>query len=142
MPRDMQGRIYTLVGGGQASPIEDRLETMMITKDKFFPLRNDTGRLSLDGSAVRRARLTAELTQAEVTQRMRLLGYDLSQPYVSAVERSCYRWGFSERMAAALAAALGVGVSQLTGGRLVSKADARKVRELADQLNSLAGPAE
>ena len=86
--------------------------------DSFFGLRNEGGRLSVDGTLVKRARRVAWLTQAEVASRMRLLGYYLPQPYVSLLERGRYRWGFTERMATALAAALGVGVSQITGGRL------------------------
>lgn len=107
---------------------------------EFFSQRNESGPLVVDGSAVRRARVSAGLTQAEVAWRMELLGYFLSQPYVSFLENGRYPWGFSERMATALAAALGIGVSEITGGRLLSKADVRRVRELASELDDVVEP--
>lgn len=108
--------------------------------ENFFDLRNEGGRLAVDGVAVARARWAAGLTQAEVARRMRLLGYFLPQPYVSMLERGEYRWGFTERMATALASALGVGVSEITGGRLLTAADVQRVQGLVGQLDDLAGP--
>jgi len=96
--------------------------------------------VSVEGVAVRRARWAADLAQAEVSERVRRLGYFLPQPYVSAVERGRYRWGFTERMVTALAAALGVGVSEITGGRLLSKAEVSQVRELTRQVDEAVSP--
>ncbi len=96
--------------------------------------------MSVEGVAVRRARWAADLAQAEVSERVRRLGYFLPQPYVSAVERGRYRWGFTERMVTALAAALGVGVSEITGGRLLSKAEVSQVRELTRQVDEAVSP--
>jgi hypothetical protein len=42
--------------------------------EKFFNLRNESGLVQPDGASVRRARLMAGLTQAEVGRRMRVLG--------------------------------------------------------------------
>ncbi|MGH3179018.1 MAG: helix-turn-helix domain-containing protein [Streptosporangiaceae bacterium] len=106
----------------------------------FFDLRNEGGKLSVDGRAVRKARLAAGLTQADLSSRMSLLGYFLTQPYVSTVERGRYPYGFTERMATALAAALGVGVSELTGGRLLTEADVQHVRELTSRLDDVIEP--
>jgi transcriptional regulator with XRE-family HTH domain len=108
--------------------------------EKFFDLRNEGGPLQVDGAAVQRARWAAGLTQAGLARRVQLLGYYLPQPYVSKLEHGEYRWGFTERMAAALAAALGVGVSEITGGRLLTTADAQSIRELVGQLQNVLGP--
>ncbi len=107
---------------------------------RFFNLRNETGPLRVDGEAVKRARCAAGMTQAEVAARMDLPGYALPQPYVSNLEHGKYRWGFSERMASALASALGVGVSEIAGGRLLAVWDAQRIRELVDQLGALVEP--
>jgi hypothetical protein len=107
--------------------------------DRFFTLRNEAGRLRVDGGAVRRARWTAGLTQAEIASRMERLGYYLPQPYVSLVERGKYRWGFTERMATALAATLGIGASEITGVPL-TLADAQRIRELVSELDGVVGP--
>jgi transcriptional regulator with XRE-family HTH domain len=108
--------------------------------EKFFNLRNESGGLRLDAASVKRARLAAGLTQAEVARRVRLLGYYLPQPYVSLLERGLYRWGFTERMAAALAAALGVGPSDITGGRLLTTTDIQRIRGLVSQLDNVVEP--
>jgi transcriptional regulator with XRE-family HTH domain len=113
---------------------------MMIMSDQFFPLRNEGGPLQLDGLAVYRARRAAGLTQAELARRMTTLGYFLTQPYLSLLENGRYRWGFSERMATAFAAALGVGVSELTGGRLMSRAEVQRTHELTSQVDDLVEP--
>ena len=107
---------------------------------QFFPLRNESGPLQLDASAVYRARRAAGLTQAEVSHRMKLLGYFLTQPYVSFLENGRYRWGFTERMATALATALGVGVSELTGGRLMSSTEVERALGLTSQVDDLVKP--
>src|ERR1022692_4193939 len=99
---------------------------MMIMSDQFSPVRNEGGPLQLDGLAVYRARRAAELTQTAVARRTMMLGYFLTQPYVSLLENDSYRWRFSERMATAFAAAIGVGVSELTSGRLMSRADVQR----------------
>lgn len=105
--------------------------------DRFFDFRNEGGELEVDGVSVGRARRAAGLTQAEVARRVRLLGYFLPQPYVSKLERGEYRWGFTERMATALAAALGVGISEITGGRLLMTADVQRIRKLVSQLGDV-----
>jgi transcriptional regulator with XRE-family HTH domain len=107
----------------------------------FFEMRNETGPLAVDGRAVRRARSAARLTQADVESRMTVLGYYLPQPYVSKLENGRYPWGFTERMASALAAALGVGISEITGGRLLSREDICQVRGLVSQLDDMIAPA-
>jgi transcriptional regulator with XRE-family HTH domain len=107
--------------------------------DSFFAMRNEGGPLHVDGCAVYRARRVAGLTHAELAQRMRMLGYFLSQPYVSLVENGRYRWGFTERMATALAAALGVEITQITGGRLLSPGQARQIRQLTDEIDHVIG---
>jgi transcriptional regulator with XRE-family HTH domain len=108
--------------------------------ERFFRLRNEGGSLRVDGASVRRARWEARLTQAELADRVGLLGYYLPQPYVSKLERGEYRWGFTERMATALAAALGVGISQITDGPLLTIADAQRIRELVGQLGEVLEP--
>jgi transcriptional regulator with XRE-family HTH domain len=105
--------------------------------DRFFNLRNESGRVSVDGASVRSARRTAGLTQAQVARRMELLGYFLPQPYVSKLEHGEYRWGFTEKMATALAAALGVALSKITGGQMLTTEDAQRIRELVTQLDDL-----
>ncbi len=111
----------------------------MNSRERFFAERNEDGRLVLDGSAVLRARAAAGLTQAEVSQRVNLLGYMFPQPYVSMVERNRYPWGFTERMATAIAAVLGVGLTKITGGRLISRADANEVQTMLNKIDALAG---
>ena len=108
--------------------------------NNFFDLRNESGQLAVDGAAVKRARLTAGLTQAELARRVGLLGYYLPQPYVSKLEHGEYAWGFTERMATALSAALGVAVSEITGGRMLTMTDAQRIRDLLGQMDSLLGP--
>lgn len=108
--------------------------------ERLFELRNEAGRLTLDGRAVARARQAAGLTQAQVASRADLLGYFLPQPYVSKLERGEYPWGFSERMACALAAALGVGVSELTRGRLMTRDDVHHIRGLVSQIDDAVEP--
>ncbi len=108
--------------------------------ERFFELRNEGGPLSVDGRAVARIRRAAGLTQAQVASQVESLGYYLPQPYVSRLERGEYPWGFSERMACALASALGVGVTELTGGRLMTKADIQHIRGLASQLDDAVEP--
>ena len=98
--------------------------------EKFFNLRNESGLVQPDGASVRRARLMAGLTQAEVGRRMRVLGYYLPQPHVSKLEHGEYPWGFTERMAAALAAALGVALSDVTESRLLTRAEEQRIQEL------------
>jgi transcriptional regulator with XRE-family HTH domain len=107
--------------------------------EQFFKVRNETGRLRVDGVSVRRARWNANLTQADIANRMRRLGYYLPQPYVSMLERGRYPWGFTERMATALAAALGVGVSQIVGGNALTSEDTQLVRHLVSQLHDVLG---
>lgn len=48
--------------------------------------------------------------------------------------------GFTERMAMALAAALGVGVSKITGGQLLTIMDAQRIRGLVSQLDEVLEP--
>jgi transcriptional regulator with XRE-family HTH domain len=108
--------------------------------NRFFKLRNETGSLRVDGAAVRRIRYAYGLTQAEVADRMDVLGYKLPQPYVSRLERGEYPWGFTERMATALAAALGVGVSDIAGGRLLTVQDTQRILELVEQLGDVVEP--
>lgn len=108
--------------------------------DKFFEIRNESGPLAVDGAAVKRARWTAGLTQAELARRVSLLGYYLPQPYISKLERGEYGWGFTERMATALAAALGVAVSDIVGGRMLAMTDAQRIRDLLGQMDNLLGP--
>jgi transcriptional regulator with XRE-family HTH domain len=108
---------------------------------KFLVTRNETGRLRVDGSAVRHARNAAGLTQNDVASRMSVLGYFLPQPYVSMVEHGKYPWGFTDRKATALAAALGVGVGEITGVRL-TLADAQHIQQLVSQLGEVVGPEE
>lgn len=108
--------------------------------DSFFDMRNEGGGLSVDGASVRTARQVAGLTQTQLSRRVALLGYFLPQPYVSRLERGEYPWGFTERMATALASALGVGISEITGGRLFTAADAQRIRKLVDQLGDVVGP--
>ena len=72
--------------------------------------RDAVGGLSLDGGAVRRAREAAKLTQSEVSSRMLRLDWRLNRP-VSMVERNECR--LSEAAATALAAVLGVGLSEV-----------------------------
>jgi hypothetical protein len=110
-----------------------------IKMDRFFTPRNEAGRLRVDGSAVRRARWAACLTQADIASRMERLGYYLPQPYVSLLESGKYRWGFTERMATALAATLGVGTSEITGAAL-TLADAQRIPELVSELDEVVGP--
>lgn len=71
--------------------------------------RDAVGGLSLDGGAVRRAREAAKLTQSEVSSRMLRLDWRLNRP--SMVERNECR--LSEAAATALAAVLGVGLSEV-----------------------------
>src|SRR5260370_15195585 len=125
---------------GTAALTAVKVEDVIVVAGEFFPLRNEGGPVSVEGVAVRRARWAADLAQAEVSERVRRLGYFLPQPYVSAVERGRYRWGFTERMVTALAAALGVGVSEITGGRLLSKAQVSQVRELTRQVDAAVSP--
>jgi len=73
--------------------------------------RDAVGGLSLDGGAVRRAREAAKLTQSEVSSRMLRLDWRLNQSQVSMVERNDCR--LSEAAATALAAVLGVGLSEV-----------------------------
>jgi transcriptional regulator with XRE-family HTH domain len=87
-----------------------------------------------------RARLAANLTQKQLSRRMQQLGYFLTQPYVSMIENGRYRWGFTERMATALATALGVGLTTLTGGRLLSRTDAQQLHQLTGQIDEIVGP--
>jgi transcriptional regulator with XRE-family HTH domain len=108
--------------------------------NNFFSLRNEGGSLWVDGASVRRTRYAAELTQNEVSRRMLVLGYYLPQPYVSALERGKYRWGFTERMATALAAALGVGISDITDASLLTPRDVQRVRRLVGQLQTVVRP--
>lgn len=108
--------------------------------EKFFDLRNESGPLAVDGAVVKRARRTAGLTQAELARRVKLLGYYLPQPYISKLEHGEYRWGFTGRMATALAAALGVAVSEITGGRMLTMTDAQRIRDLLGQMDNLLGP--
>jgi transcriptional regulator with XRE-family HTH domain len=109
--------------------------------EKFFVTRNETGRLRLDGSAVRLARHAADLTQSDVATRMNVLGYFMPQPYVSMLEHGKYPWGFTDRMATALAATLGVGVGKIAGVRL-TLADAQNIQRLVIQLGEVVGPDE
>jgi transcriptional regulator with XRE-family HTH domain len=108
--------------------------------DVFFAERNEAGRVAVDGKLVLRARSAAGLTQAQVAGRMKLLGYFLPQSYVSRIERGSYPWGLTERMATALATALGVGVSAITGGRLLSQEDIRCCRDLTNKLGDFIDP--
>jgi transcriptional regulator with XRE-family HTH domain len=96
--------------------------------------------MRVDGASVQRARYTAGLTQAQLASRIDLLGYYLPQPYISKLERGEYRWGFTERMAVALAAALGVGIREITGSSLLTMEDAQRMRELVDQLGEVLEP--
>jgi hypothetical protein len=61
----------------------------------------------------------------------------LPQPYVSKLEHGEYPWGFTERMAAALAAALGVALSDVTESRLLTRAEEQRIQELVSQLNTV-----
>lgn len=106
----------------------------------FFDVRNEDGNVMLEGEAVARARYAAQLTQAEVARRMKLLGYFLPQPYVSELERGKYRWGFTERKATALAAALGVGICDITGGRLLEACDVQHIQRLLTEVDGVVGP--
>ncbi len=106
--------------------------------ENFFVMRNESGRLRVDGDAVRRARHAAGLTQSDVASRMSMLGYFMPQPYVSMVERGKYPWGFTDRMATALAAALGVGIEQIAGVRL-TLTDAQQIQMLVSQLGDVVG---
>jgi transcriptional regulator with XRE-family HTH domain len=108
--------------------------------DQFFPTRNEGGSLSLDGAAVYQARHAANLTQADVAWRMGQLGYMLTQSRVSAIERGSYPFGFTERMATAFASALGVGLTTLTGGRLLPKAELQRIHDLASQIDEVVEP--
>ena len=108
--------------------------------ENFFNLRNEGGRLRADGASVKRARIAAGLTQAVLASRMRLLGYYLPQPSVSLLERGLCRLGLTERMAAALAAALGVGLSDIVGGRVLTTADIHRFQGLVSQLDDVVVP--
>jgi transcriptional regulator with XRE-family HTH domain len=108
--------------------------------DQFFRTRNEGGPLSLNGSAVCRARREANLTQKQLASRMWQLGYELPQPYISLLENGRYRFGFTERMVTSLASALGVGITDLTGGRLLSRAEAQRLHELTGQMDELIEP--
>src|SRR5260370_23622886 len=108
-------------------------------EESFFKQRNEGGKFTANGSAVHRARKSAGLTQLEVEQRMRLLGYYLPQSYISMIENNRYRWGFSERMAAALAAALGVGLTDIMGCRLLTQTDLAVINDLSSRLAALGG---
>jgi hypothetical protein len=68
------------------------------------------------------------------------LGYELPQPYISLLENGRYRFGFTERMVTSLASALGVGITDLTGGRLLSRAEAQRLHELTGQMDELIEP--
>lgn len=105
--------------------------------ERFFDLRNEGGPLRVDGASVRRARWAAGLTQAQLARRIDLLGYYLPQPYISKLEHGEYRWGFTERMVTALAAALGIAVSEITGRRPLTMADAERIGELVRQLDEV-----
>src|SRR5258708_34632704 len=101
---------------GTAALTAVKVEDVIVVAGEFFPLRNEGGPVSVEGVAVRRARWAADLAQAEVSERVRRLGYFLPQPYVSAVERGRYRRGFSERRVAGLAAAVGGAGRETSGG--------------------------
>ena len=79
----------------------------------------------------------AGLTQAEVARRMRVLGYYLPQPYISKREYGEYPWGFTERKATALAAALGVALADITESRLFTSAEEELIRGLVSQLDTV-----
>lgn len=103
-------------------------------EEQFFPVRNEGGPIKVNAAAVRRARYKAGLTQEKLARRMKLLGYFLPQSYVSRIENNGYPWGLSERMATALAAALGVGLTTITGGKLLSEAASEHAQDLLTQL--------
>lgn len=108
--------------------------------EQFFMTRNEGGSIKVDGRAVRKARYAAGLTQKQLAERMWLLGYTLSQPYVSMIETSQYPWGLSERMATALGAALGVGLTTITGGSLLTEAESKQARTLLTQVMDVVAP--
>lgn len=73
--------------------------------------RDAPGGLRLGGAAVRRARETEHPSQAEVSSRTLGLDWCLKQPQVSMIEyNACL---LSEAAATALAAVLGVGLSEV-----------------------------
>jgi transcriptional regulator with XRE-family HTH domain len=113
-----------------------------VIPDQFFPTRNEAGDLAIDAPAVRSARVAARLTQQELSQRMLLLGYQLSQPCISKIEHGQLPWGFTGRMATALAAALGVEVTAITGGCLLTRVDVAHVRNLTGQIDQVVEPSE
>jgi hypothetical protein len=70
---------------------------------------------------------------------MEKLGYALSQSYVSRAEYGTCPHKFSEREVTALAAILGVGITEITGCRLIADKEAGRARELTNELNGLLG---
>lgn len=103
--------------------------------ERFSRTNNKRGPVHVDGRAISRARRAAALTQTELSQRMRMRGYSLTQPEVSFLENGLCRLGFTECMATALATELGVGITEITGGRLLSPMEVRRTHELADEID-------
>lgn len=95
--------------------------------------------LTVDGVAVRTARKAARLSQAQVAQRMNYLGYSLPQPYVCRVEMDTCPHSFTEPEVTALAAVLGVGISEIANCRLLMNHEVGRVHELTSELDGLLG---
>lgn len=98
---------------------------------KFYDRLSENGLWAVNGAAVLRARRMARLTQADVADRMKELGRPLSQPSISRLERGEYVSLFNEREITALAAALGVGLSEISGGQRLTRAEMKLLWELA-----------
>ena len=79
----------------------------------------------------------AGLTQAEVARRIRVLGYYLPQPYISKLEYGEYPWGFTERKVTALAAPLGVALTDIAESRLFTNAEEELIRGQVSQLDTV-----
>lgn len=103
-------------------------------------VRSESGPFDTSGSAVRSARVAAGLKQAEIADRVQALGINVSQGWISQLERGQKMRGLSERLVTALAAALGVGVTEITGGSLLSREESLRTCELLKNVTELIVP--
>jgi transcriptional regulator with XRE-family HTH domain len=107
--------------------------------NQSFYIQRDSCVLKVDGHAVLGAWKAAGLSQTAVARRMEEFGYHLSQAYVSRIEHNTCPHRFHEREATALAAVLGVGITEITICRLLAGKEVGRVRELTHELEDLLG---